>query len=143
MGKVLKRLTLLNKNYPLVGKNCNSENIQRSFETGIKQINKNLDKEENKKLENITSKTKVQEMLFTIVLDCLIENNCVFFGAYANQNYFNKINKRKKKSINKKIPDFDVLAEDPKITSILVQQKLKSYGFMDIKIVKKKGVGKQ
>ena len=59
-----------------------------------------------------------------------------FFGAYANQNYFNKINKRKKKSINKKIPDFDVLAKDPKITSILVQQKLKSYGFMDIKIVK-------
>ena len=75
--KVLKRLTLLNKNYPLVGKNCSSENIQRIFETGIKQINKNLDKE-NKKLENITSKTKVQEMLFTIVLDCLIENNCVF-----------------------------------------------------------------
>lgn len=139
--KVLKRLTLLNKNYPLVGKNCNSENIQRIFETGIKQINKKLDKQENKKLENITSKTKVQEMLFTIVLDCLIDNNCVFFGAYANQNYFNKINKRKKKSINKKIPDFDVLAEDPKITSILVQQKLKSHGFIDVKIVKKKGVG--
>ena len=38
--KVLKKLTILNKNYPLVGKNCNSENIQRIFETGVKQINK-------------------------------------------------------------------------------------------------------
>ena len=139
--KVLKRLTLLNKNYPLVGKDCNSENIQRIFETGIKQINKKLNKDDNKKLENITSKTKIQELLFTIVLDCLIDNNCVFFGAYANQNYFNKINKRKKKSINKKIPDFDVLAEEPKMTAIILQQKLKAQGFMDVKIIKKKGVG--
>lgn len=139
--KVLKRLTLLNKNYPLVGKECSSENIQRIFETGIKQINKKLNKNDNKKLEKITSKTKIQEMLFTIVLDTLIENNCIFFGAYANQNYYNKINKRKKKSINSKIPDFDVLAEDPKIVSILIQQRLKSHGFMDIKINKKKGVG--
>ena len=36
--KVLKRLILLNKNYPLVGKNCNSEIIQRIFDIGTRQM---------------------------------------------------------------------------------------------------------
>lgn len=139
--KVLKRLTLLNKNYPLVGKDCNSENIQRIFETGIKQINKKIKQSENISIEKITSKKQIQELLFTFILDTLIDNDCVFFGAYANQNYFNKINKRKKKVINKKIPDFDVLAEEPKIVAILIQQKLKAFGFLNVKIHKKKGVG--
>lgn len=139
--KVLKRLTLLNKNYPLIGKNCNSENIQRIFETGVKQIKKKLKK--NQDVDKIKTREEVQELLFINVLDTLIENNCVFFGAYANHNYFNKINqrKRKKKILNKKIPDFDVLAEDPKIVALLIQQRLKSYGFLNVTIKKRKGVG--
>ena len=34
------------------------------------------------------------------------------------------INERKEKILNKKIPDFDVLAEDPKIVAVLIQQNL-------------------
>ena len=34
--KVLKRLTLLNKHYPLRGKNCRVEDIQRLFQYGTK-----------------------------------------------------------------------------------------------------------
>jgi len=36
--KVLKRLTLLNKHYPLRGKNCQDEDIQRLFQFGSKEI---------------------------------------------------------------------------------------------------------
>ena len=35
--KVLKRLSLLNKHYPLKGKQCDHEEIQRLFEYGVKQ----------------------------------------------------------------------------------------------------------
>ena len=35
--KVLKRLSLLNKHYPLRGKNCNINMIQRLFEYGLKK----------------------------------------------------------------------------------------------------------
>ena len=35
--KVLKRLSLFNKHYPLRGKNCSIEDIQRLFEYGIKK----------------------------------------------------------------------------------------------------------
>ena len=35
--KVLKRLTLLNKHYPLRGKNCRVEDIQRLFQYGTKK----------------------------------------------------------------------------------------------------------
>ena len=37
---VFQKKHTLKRNYPLVGKNCSSENIQRIFETGVKQINK-------------------------------------------------------------------------------------------------------
>jgi hypothetical protein len=36
--KVLKRLTLLNKHYPLSGQNCGAEEIQRIFEIGAKRM---------------------------------------------------------------------------------------------------------
>ena len=35
--KVLKRLTLLNKHYPVKGKQCQNEDIQRLFQYGTKK----------------------------------------------------------------------------------------------------------
>ena len=94
--KVLKRLTLLNKNYPLKGSACNSENIQRIFETGIKQFKKKYKNADSltENIANISTKKKLQETIFSLVLNSLINQECIFFGAYANKQYYKKISKK-------------------------------------------------
>ena len=50
--KVLKRLSLLNKHYPLKGKNCDNEEInKRLFEYGVK---KSISNSENGNNDSIT-----------------------------------------------------------------------------------------
>ncbi|RZD41704.1 MAG: hypothetical protein CXT73_04450, partial [Methanobacteriota archaeon] len=120
--KVLKRLTLLNKTYPLRGKDCDFMEIQRMFDS------------EKKLSEGIEKK------VFYIVRDSLINQKVVFFGAMANQMYLKDIKKfRKKKSLP--IPDFDALALDPETTATIVKRQLTSEGIKNVTIKKHNGVG--
>jgi hypothetical protein len=120
--KVLKRLTLLNKTYPLRGKDCDYMEIQRMFDS------------EKKLSEGIEKK------VFYIVRDSLINQKVVFFGAMANQMYLKDIKKfRRKKSLP--IPDFDALALDPETTATIVKRQLTSEGIKKVTIKKHNGVG--
>jgi len=141
--KVLKRLTLLNKHYPLKGKSCNLVDIQRLFQYGTKkQLMKGGRKnrvpdnfvEEEEFLENI------EEKIFITVRDTLISNGCVFFGAYANRMYLKDLKRFRKRDIPK-VPDFDVLSEDPQTTSRMIKERLEEIGIEKIKITKKPGIG--
>ena len=118
--KVLKRLTLLNKHYPLKGKDCDLEKIQRSI---------TRDKDGNGEKE---------KTIFYTVRDSFINQGLVFFGSMANSLYMNYL--RNKKS-TRKIPDFDVLAENPEQAATIVKERLQDEGFKKIKIVKHKGIG--
>ena len=62
----------------------------------------------------------------------------VFFGGLANQLY-NNYQKKKKQII--KIPDFDVLSEDPETSAIIVKERLQENGFKNVTIRSKKGIG--
>jgi hypothetical protein len=64
----------------------------------------------------------------------------VFFGAYANRLYLKNIKNMKKKHIPK-IPDFDVLSEEPETTARILKEQLSSIGIKDIKIIKQDGIG--
>lgn len=119
--KVLKRLTLLNKNYPLKHKNCNSEIIQRVFDEK-KQGNKYF-----------------TDNIFNIVLNGLIDQNVVFFGAFANKLYLRNLPEYK--NTLKKIPDFDVLSENPDVTARIIKEKLERAKIKNIKINKKNAIG--
>ena len=120
--KVLKRLTLLNKTYPLRGKDCDYMEIQRMFDS------------EKKLSEGIEKK------VFYIVRDSLINQKVVFFGAMANQMYLKDIKKfRRKKSLP--IPDFDALALDPETTATIVKRQLVNEGIKNVTIKKHNGVG--
>ena len=141
--KVLKRLTLLNKHYPLKGKSCNLVDIQRLFQYGTKKVLMKGGKkdrvpdnfsEEEEFLENI------EERVFLTVKDTLISNGCVFFGAYANRMYLKDLKKFRNRDIPK-VPDFDVLSEDPETTSRMIQERLEEIGIKKIKITKKSGIG--
>jgi len=142
--KVLKRLTLLNKHYPLRGKSCKVEDIQRLFQYGTKEelIKKGGGQlripddyiEEEKILENI------EERIFTVTRDTLIGQGCVFFGAFANRLYLKNLNYLKLKQIPK-IPDFDVLSEEPETAARILKERLEDYDVKNITITKQKGVG--
>ncbi len=114
--KVLKRLTLLNKNYPLKSKKCFEIDIQRPYES----------KED-------------PEYLYETIRNSFIDQGVVFFGGYANALYSKYMPKKIKTSL-KKIPDFDVLSEDPDKTLIILKERLKTEGFKKIKIIKHEGM---
>jgi hypothetical protein len=120
--KVLKRLTLLNKTYPLRGKDCDFMEIQRMFDS------------EKKMSEDVGLK------VFYIVRDSLINQKVVFFGAMANQMYLKDIKKFRKKKLDR-VPDFDALALNPETTVTIVKRQLKNAGIKNVTVKKHKGVG--
>ena len=115
--KVLKRLTLLNKHYPLTTIDCNEIDFQREME----------DKEnENKIYENVKN--------------TLVNQGVVFFGGYAISLYSNYMPKNLQKKL-KNIADFDVLSAEPETTSEIIKERLKDINVKDVKIVKHDPVG--
>ena len=140
--KVLKRLTLLNKHYPLKGKMCHSEEIQRLFQYGTK---KTLMKGGKRRVpsgyeEEEEYLNDIEQRIFVTVRNVLIDQGCVFFGALANRLYLKDLKKLKKRKIPK-IPDFDVLSEDPESTTRIMKERLDDLGIKGVKIKKKPGVG--
>ena len=109
--KVLKRLTLLNKNYPLTDKNCNAIDFQREMGDRTK---------ENEIYENVRN--------------TLINQGVVFFGGYAISLYSYYMPKNLQKKIEN-VADFDVLSNDPKTTAEIVKERLKDIGINNSKII--------
>jgi hypothetical protein len=115
--KVLKRLSLLNKNYPLNGTNCDKLDFQRKMDNNAK---------EDKIYENVK--------------DTLIHQGVVFFGGFANTLYSQYMPSHLKKKIQK-FADFDVLSNDPESTSHIIKERLKDISVKDVKIIKRQPVG--
>ena len=116
--KVLKRLMLLNKNYPLKGKDCQSIKVQRSID--------------NPKL------VAKQEVIYNTVRESFVDQGVIFFGGYANSLYMNYIPHNQD---NKKTPDFDVLSEDPETTTLIVKERLMDEGLKHVSIRKHEEIG--
>ena len=135
--KVLKRLSLFNKHFPLRGKNCSYNEIQRLFQYGIK---KTILKGGSNELEDDIFLNKIEDKIFITTKKSLINQGCVFFGAFANRLYLKNIKSLRKKSVPK-IPDFDVLSESPETTSRILKEQLQQIGIKQIKIKKHDGIG--
>lgn len=116
--KVLKRLNLLNKYYPLTANNCDMIDFQR-------------------KMDN---KMDDSEKIYFMTRDLFIDEGLVFFGGYASSLYSKYIDDSFK-SKSHKIPDFDVLSEDPEKIAVLLKEKLESNGIKNIKIKNNDAVG--
>ena len=121
--KVLKRLLLLNKNYPLRGKHCDPSLFQRHFE-----------KELTPKQE------KTSKQLYYVVRDAFIDQGLVFFGGYASYLYSSYMPSKVKKLFNR-TPDFDVLAEEPEQAAVILKERLEDFDYKGIKIIKHNGIG--
>jgi hypothetical protein len=120
--KIFKRLTLLNKFYPLkTPPSCKKSEFQRELET-----------------KSIKQKT---EELYYLVRDNLIEQDVIFFGGYANLLYSKYIPTDEKQKFNKKIPDFDVLAVDPELCAMILTEQLKDSGYKNVKQIFHPAIG--
>jgi len=113
--KVLKRLTLLNKYYPLKPPlDCSKIDFQRKVET----MNE----------KSIT-------ILYDAVRNSFIEQGVVFFGGYAASLYSKFMVKTSRKFI-KHVPDFDVISEDPDRCALIISERLEELNFKNVKTVK-------
>jgi len=117
--KVLKRLILLNKNYPLSGKHCDPKLFQREFER--------ID-------------AKKEEQLYYTVRDSFIDQGLIFFGGYASFLYSTYMPTKQKK-LFQKTPDFDVLAEEPEKAAAILKERLEDFDYKDIQLIKHEGIG--
>lgn len=108
--KVLKRLTLLNKHYPLVKSRCDYGAFSRKMENSAKK-----------------------EHLFEITRDYLSTNDVVFFGGWATRLYAEHM-KTKGMGI-KSNPDFDVLSTEAKQTAELLKTALITHNFKNVHVI--------
>jgi hypothetical protein len=114
--KVLKRLTLLNKHYPLTAKQCMQVDFQREM----------------------SDKVHGQE-IYETVKETLINQSVVFFGGYAISLYSKYMPHQLQKQL-KKIPDFDVISSEPETTAEIIKERLKDIGIHNVKIIKRPGI---
>lgn len=117
--KVLKRLILLNKNYPLKPEDCSFDLFQRDTQS--------------------LSKDK-SERLYYLTQEALIDQGVIFFGGYASYLFSKYMPKHYRKAMDRQ-PDFDVLSEDPETTATIVKERLEYGGFKHVRIQKHDGVG--
>ena len=115
--KVLKRLTLLNKNYPITDVDCNNIDFQREME--------------NKENE---------DKIYETVKNALINQGVVFFGGFANTLYSQYMPANLRKKLER-VADFDVLSNNPEITAEVIKERLDDNGIKNIKIIKQNAVG--
>ena len=133
--KVLKRLTILNRNYPLTASNCDINAIQRIFERGYKTTSNSAGF-----IDDDTQFQNLEEKIFLITRETLSTLGCIFFGAFANRLYLKNTKELRKKPIPK-IPDFDVLSENPQKTATILKERLIQSNIKNITIVTQAGVG--
>lgn len=117
--KVWKRLQLLNKNYPLVGKNCDKDTK--------KDENTRQDKEQHKE----------QMRMMNIIRDSLIAQNAVFIGQFAISKYAKYMPEKERKMYGyEHIRRFDVMLKEPELGATILKEQLDEEGFKHVKIEK-------
>ena len=116
--KILKRIILLNKNYPLKGILCDKQDFQRKYQ----------------------GKLEEQNNIYEITRTSFINQGLVFFGGYASTLYSKYMPYKERKQVSK-IPDFDVLSENPESSATILKEQLRHEGFKNVNILKKKPIG--
>lgn len=81
-----------------------------------------------------------QTDVYNIVRNVFIKHKVVFFGGYANILYSRYMPKHQRRLIQK-IPDFDVLSDEPRIVCEDIVSELMLHNYKKVKYVKHKGVG--
>ena len=109
--KVWKRLSLLNKNFPIKATKCDISDFVRKFDN-----------------ENYDSK-----FIYKTILNSIIKQELVFFGGYALFQYSKFMSKYIQKRFIKS-PDFDVLSNNPLESANIIKNTLIKQNIQNITI---------
>jgi hypothetical protein len=124
--KVLKRLTLLNKAYPMKLHKCANLELQRPLEwRGASSASK---------IRNI------QKTIYDVVQRVLMNSDVVFIGGFADVLY-SKYLPRNERHHLKNNPEFDVLSNAPKEVAELIKMSLSANGIDNVTIEKMPSIG--
>ena len=120
--KVLKRINLLNRFYPLEPDMnvCNAMDFQRGLD--------------------IAANKDSAESIYYLARDSFIDQGVVFLGGYGTSLYSKYMEKDRRHQVER-IPDFDVLAEDTQKCAMIVRDRLTDAGFKGVKIVQHTPIG--
>lgn len=117
--KVLKRLTLLNTHYPFkTDFDCMAVDFQRKMLTDA----------------------EASGNIYDIVRKVFVELEVVFFGGYASSLYSQHMPEKQRKLVGK-IPDFDVLAEEPDKVAMIVCERLTEGKFKNVRSIVHEPIG--
>ena len=78
--------------------------------------------------------------IYDIVQQTLVDQGVVFFGGYALSIYAQHMPHHLRGQLLK-IPDFDVLSEEPTVTAQIIKERLNDIGVKNVKIIKRPSVG--
>ena len=122
--KVAKRLNLLNKYHPYkksmssLSEKCSRIDFQRKMHQNMHE----------------------SEKIYINVRDSFIEQGAVFFGGYASKLYSRYLPKEHQRKLQK-VPDFDVISEEPERCAMIVCERLRENGFKNVEEIKHDEIG--
>lgn len=140
--KVLKRLTLLNKVYPMKMVNCSR------ISTGSKSKSNKSDDESDSDSESESDSThaekkrthKQRKQAYDITRNVLMNSNVVFIGGLADVLYSKYLPKREQPKISTR-QEFDVLSNHPMDLANIIKLTLKENGIENVTVEKMPAIG--
>jgi hypothetical protein len=126
--KVLKRLNLLNKNYPLKAANCDPDSFAKSL--SARSYNK----------QYFHEKDKIQDVIKSVAAASTSSSDkLVLIGGYAFSLYSRYLKNQERAYLTEN-PVFDMLSSSPDKTAKLIKEKLEAADIRDVSIEKKPSV---
>lgn len=116
--KVFKRLSLLNKHYPINQKKCDVSEFIRKF----------------------TEPNPKSETIYNTIKNSIIKQSSIFFGGFALYAYGKYLPENQRKKLIQ-YPDFDILANDAKTAAETIVKELNKKGINNTSIIEKEGFG--
>ena len=121
--KVLKRLNLLNKNYPLKAEKCDPETFRHSLSAR----------------SNAKQYYYQKEIIQNVIKDIVSSDSLVYIGGYANALYSRYLKNREKIFLNE-IPEFDILSNTPDKTAKKIKEELEKKGVVSVSVETKPSI---
>jgi hypothetical protein len=121
--KVLKRLNLLNKNYPLKAEKCDPETFRLSLSAR----------------SNTKQYYYQKDIIQNVIKDIVSDEKLVYIGGYANILYARYLKSREKMYLTE-IPEFDLLSTTPDKTAKKIKEELEAKGVVNVTVQTKPSI---
>lgn len=127
--KVLKRLNLLNKNYPLKATNCDPDSFAKSL--SARSYNK----------QYFHEKDKIHDVIKSVAASpaSSTSDKLVLIGGYAFSLYSRYLKNQQREYLTEN-PVFDMLSSNPDKTANRIKENLEAADIRDVSIIKKSSV---